>query len=247
MSQIDSKSKATSGQYGLTQVPQENGIKRCGYCDMLVRWTTSHEDGGSSSKNVALNSDGSLHQCLLNGTAKRRDPVKHGRPTAQEVISFLNSANKHRDGEGSAAGPAAGAGGSEWTVAQPSLPNHVQHKVQPRQLSQAPTTPETTAAGATSQQQQQQQQQQQPTDRDAAIRAMHEANIAAWKAQAEATARLADAMVEVARSADALARVANDLTTSNYRLSNELAKLTGLIQGIVADAAAARKERGGIS
>jgi type III secretion system FlhB-like substrate exporter len=238
MSQIDSKSKATSGQYGLAQVPQENGIKRCGYCDMLVRWTTSHEDGG---KNVALNSDGSLHQCLLNGTAKRRDPVKHGRPTAQEVISFLNSTNKYR--EGSAAGPASGAGGSASAIiaAQQSLPNQQQQE----QLQQQRAAPVGNDAPAAATQQQKQHQQQQ-SDRDAVIKAMHEANIAAWKAQAEAAGRLADAMVEVARSADALVKVASDLATSNYRLSNEVAKLTGLIQGIV-DWATARKERGGIS
>ena len=73
---------------------------------------------------------------------------------------------------------------------------------------------------------------------------MHEANVAAWKAQAEATGRLADAMVEVARSADALVKVASDLATSQYRLSSEIAKLTGIIQRIVADASATRRDRG---
>ena len=242
MSENKIENKTTLGA-SPAQVPQENGIKRCGYCDMLVRWTTSHEDGGSSSKNVAVNSDGSRHHCLSNGTAKRRDPVKHGRPTAQEVISFLNSANKHRDGEGSAAGPAAGAGGSASAMiaAQQSLPNQQQQE----QLQQQRAAPVGNDAPAAVTQQQKQHQQQQ-SDRDAAIKAMHEANIAAWKAQAEATGRLADAMVEVARSADALVKVASDLATSNYRLSNEVAKLTGLIQGIV-DGATARKERGGIS
>src|SRR5690606_11531522 len=186
--------------------------------------------------------DGSRHQCLSNGTAKRRDPVKHDRPTAQEVIEFLNAASKHR--EGSATGPVAGAGGSASAniATQPSLPNH-HHQQQQEQLQQPAATVGSDAPAAATQQQQQKQQHQQ-SDKDAAIRAMHEANVAAWKAQAEATGRLADAMVEVARSADALVKVASDLATSQYRLSSEIAKLTGIIQGIVADASATRRDRG---
>ncbi|HXG06126.1 MAG TPA: hypothetical protein VNI77_02230 [Nitrososphaera sp.] len=45
----------------------------------MVRWTDISADGGGS-RNVALNSDGSRHQCLSNGTAKRSDPVEHGKP-----------------------------------------------------------------------------------------------------------------------------------------------------------------------
>lgn len=158
--------------------------------------------------------------------------------------------------EGRAAGPAAGAGGSACAkiAAQQSLPNHYQQQQRQPPAPAGPgtsiptitvstTTAATTTAETAAKATQEQQQQQQQPDRDATIRIMHDANIAAWKAQAEATGRLADAMVEVARSADALARIANDLVTSNYRLSDELAGLTGLIRGIVA-ATTARKESG---
>ncbi len=228
MSENKIENKTTLGA-SPAQVPQyqyqyqENGIKRCGYCDMLVRWTSA--DGGK--KNVATNADGSRHHCLANGTAKRKEPLKHDRPTAQEVISFLNSAR-----EGSAAGPVAGAGGnaSGTSSAYQSLPNH--HQTQQQQ--QEPLAIAIATGNSSSK-----------DDHDAAIMAMHgeeEANIvvAAWKAQAEATNRLADAMVEVARSVDALAGTANNIATSNYRLSDELSKLTHLIRGIVA-ASSSRK------
>lgn len=216
--------KVTSGrifsQDGLAQVPPvDSGIKRCGYCDMLVRWTSA--DG----RNVATNADGSRHQCRINGTAKRDVPVRHDRATAQEVIEFLNSANKQRKEE-SAAGPVTGAGGSGMSsAAHASLPNHPpQQQQQQPPATSAPATAIASNSHTTA-----------AADRDAAIKAMHEANIiAAWKAQAEATNRLADAIIEVARSVDALARSTDSTVTSNYRLADEVARLTHLLRGIVA-------------
>jgi hypothetical protein len=38
---------------------------------------------------VAVNWDGSRHQCLTEGTAKRREPVKHDNPSQAEVAEFL--------------------------------------------------------------------------------------------------------------------------------------------------------------
>lgn len=58
-------------------------VKRCGYCDMLVRWTLQE------GRNVAVNSDGSRHQCLTDGMAKRKQPVRHARPSPDEVAAFL--------------------------------------------------------------------------------------------------------------------------------------------------------------
>lgn len=58
-------------------------VKRCGYCDRLVRWSVLE------GRNVAMNCDGSRHQCLTDGTAKRRQPVRHARPSPQEVAEFL--------------------------------------------------------------------------------------------------------------------------------------------------------------
>jgi hypothetical protein len=211
---------------------------------MLVRWTSA--DG----KNVALNGDDSRHQCRINGTAKRDIPVRHDRPAAAEVISFLKEKEKVRErerekkeGSIAAAGPVTGAGGSTGAgaTAQTSLPNQYlppQQSLQPQpqpQPQQPPANPSpshtpgplataTTAATATAT----------TTDRDAAIKAMHEANIAAWNAQAEATNRLADAMIEVARSVDALAKASSNSTSADYRLADEVARLTHLLRGIVA-------------
>jgi type IV secretory pathway VirB10-like protein len=62
----------------------EGSVKRCGYCDKLVRWTTIE------GKSTAVNKDNSRHQCLVDKTAKRHDkPIKHPRPTAAEVAEFL--------------------------------------------------------------------------------------------------------------------------------------------------------------
>jgi hypothetical protein len=58
-------------------------VKRCGYCDRLVRWTLVE------GRNVAVNCNGLRHQCLTDGTAKRKQPVKHARPTPVEVDEFL--------------------------------------------------------------------------------------------------------------------------------------------------------------
>lgn len=58
-------------------------VKRCGYCDRLVRWTSIE------GRNMTVDSDGSRHQCLTDGTAKRRQPVKHARPSPEEVAGFL--------------------------------------------------------------------------------------------------------------------------------------------------------------
>lgn len=63
----------------------EANVKRCGYCDRLVRWTSVE------GRNVAVNSDGSRHQCLTDGTAKRKEPVRHARPSPDEVSGFLGS------------------------------------------------------------------------------------------------------------------------------------------------------------
>lgn len=60
-------------------------VKRCGYCDRLVRWTIVE------GRNMAVNCAGSRHQCLTDGTAKRREPVKHARPSPIEVAGFLAS------------------------------------------------------------------------------------------------------------------------------------------------------------
>jgi len=62
----------------------EANVKRCGYCDRLVRWTLVE------GRNVAVNCDGSRHQCLTDGTAKRRsEPVRHAKPSHDEVAEFL--------------------------------------------------------------------------------------------------------------------------------------------------------------
>lgn len=61
----------------------EANVKRCGYCDRLVRWTLVE------GRNVAVNHDGSRHQCLTDGTAKRREPARHAKPTPEEVAEFL--------------------------------------------------------------------------------------------------------------------------------------------------------------
>lgn len=58
-------------------------VKRCGYCDRLVRWTLQE------GRNVAVNCDVSRHQCLMDGTAKRKQPVRHARPSPDEVAAFL--------------------------------------------------------------------------------------------------------------------------------------------------------------
>gem|GEM_PF-6687400 len=44
-------------------------VKRCGYCDRLVRWILQE------GRNVAVNCDGSRHQCLTDGSARRKQPV----------------------------------------------------------------------------------------------------------------------------------------------------------------------------
>lgn len=61
-------------------------VKRCGYCDMLVRWILQE------GRNVAVNCDGSRHQCLTDGTAKRMQPVRHARPSPDEAAEFLAAA-----------------------------------------------------------------------------------------------------------------------------------------------------------
>ena len=40
---------------------------------------------------MAVNCDGSRHQCLTDGTAKRKQPAKHARPSQDEVAAFLAS------------------------------------------------------------------------------------------------------------------------------------------------------------
>lgn len=139
----------------------EANVKRCGYCDRLVRWTSVE------GKNVAVNCDGSRHQCLTQGTAKRREPVKHDKPSQAEVAEFL-------------AGP----------------PEQV-----PQQEVQAAGTERT---------------------RDSEIRAMHDANVAAWKAQTEAISKLADSMLRVAKSNNALAESNRRLAKSYGRLAHAM-------------------------
>jgi len=58
-------------------------VKRCGYCDRLVRWTLKE------GRNVAVNCDSSRHMCLTDGIAKRKQPVKRTRPLPEEVAEFL--------------------------------------------------------------------------------------------------------------------------------------------------------------
>jgi hypothetical protein len=64
-------------------------VKRCGYCDRLVRWTSVE------GRNVAVNCDGSRHQCLTDGTAKRKQPARHARPSPDEVAAFLACEQGH--------------------------------------------------------------------------------------------------------------------------------------------------------
>lgn len=76
-------SQAVFAQGQGESAPEAN-VKRCGYCDRLVRWTLV--DG----RNVAVNCDGSRHQCLTDGTAKRRTgPIRHAKPSHDEVAEFL--------------------------------------------------------------------------------------------------------------------------------------------------------------
>ena len=60
-------------------------VKRCGYCDRLVCWTLQE------GRNVAVNCDGSRHQCITDRTAKRKQPARHPRPSPDEVAAFLKS------------------------------------------------------------------------------------------------------------------------------------------------------------
>lgn len=138
----------------------EANVKRCGYCDRLVRWTSVE------GRNVAVNCDGSRHQCLTDGTAKRREPVKHDKPSQAEVAEFL-------------APPEKG----------------------PQQEAQSASTERT---------------------RDSEIRAMHDANVAAWNAQTKAISKLADAMLSVAKSNNALAESNRRLAKTYSRLADAM-------------------------
>lgn len=139
----------------------EANVKRCGYCDRLVLWTSVE------GRNVAVNSDGSRHQCLTDGTAKRKEPAKHARPTQEEVAGFLSSTHEE-------------------------APKH----------QEQPDAPERT--------------------KDAEIKAMHKANVAAWKAQTEAISRLAESMLKVAQSNNALAESNRRLAKTYSRLAHAL-------------------------
>jgi hypothetical protein len=83
MSSSPAASQAVFAQ-GQGESSPEANVKRCGYCDRLVRWTLVE------GKNVAVNCDGSRHQCLTDGTAKRRsEPIRHAKPSHDEVAEFL--------------------------------------------------------------------------------------------------------------------------------------------------------------
>lgn len=141
----------------------EANVKRCGYCDRMVLWTQVE------GRNVAVNSDSSRHQCLTDGTAKRKEPVRHARPSSDEVAEFLAS------GKGEA----------------------------PHQHEQ----PENSVSERT---------------RDAEIKAMHKANVAAWTAQTEAMTKLAEAMTKVAKSNNALAESNRRLAKTYSRLAHAM-------------------------
>lgn len=141
-------------------------IKRCGYCDRLVRWTSVE------GRNVAVKCDGSRHQCLTDGTAKRKQPLKHARPSPKEVAGFLVSAQTETS----------------------------QHKAMPGSSMSEPTC-------------------------DLEITAMHQANVAAWKAQTEAMIRLADAMIKVAQSN-------NGVADSNRRLAKMYGRLAHAMERV---------------
>jgi hypothetical protein len=140
--------------------PQD--VKRCGYCDRLVRWTSVE------GRNVAVNCDGSRHQCLTDGTAKRREPVKHSKPSPDEVVGFLTPLQERTS----------------------------------QQLAQTEPSSERT--------------------RDSEIRAMHQANVAAWNAQTEAILRLAEALLKVAQSNNALAESNRHLAKTYSRLAHAM-------------------------
>lgn len=145
--------------------PKAN-VKRCGYCDSLVRWTSVE------GRNIAFNSDGSRHQCLTDGTAKRKQPVKHARPSPDETAEFL---------------AAAQTGTSQHqAMTGPSMSEHT---------------------------------------RDLEITEMHQASVAAWKAQTEAMTRLADAMIKVGQSNNAVAN-------SNRRIAKMYGRLAHAMERV---------------
>jgi hypothetical protein len=160
--QIEKQSNPAGQAIFLQGGSPEANVKRCGYCDRLVLWTQVE------GRNVALNRDGSRHQCITDGTAKRREPAKHSKPTPAEVAGFL-------------------------APAQAQTYPHEQ--------------PEPSSAERT---------------RDSEIKAMHKANVAAWKAQTEAIASLADAMQKVAHSNNALAESNRRLAKTYSRLAHAM-------------------------
>ena len=120
---------------------------------------------------MAVNCDGSRHQCLTDGTAKRMEPAKHARPSPAEVAEFLTP---------------------------------MQERTPQQQAQPEPSSPERT--------------------RDSEIRAMHEANVTAWKAQTEAISKLAEAMLKVAKSNSALAESNRRLAKTYGRLARAMKK-----------------------